>query len=44
MFWMLCREVLRMKGNIKRDEEWCLPDTFVMITEKEVEEAEEAAR
>ncbi|KAH0574651.1 Ribosomal protein SA [Spironucleus salmonicida] len=34
MFWMLAREVLIMKGTIKREDEWQLPDIFIALDEK----------
>lgn len=41
MYWMLCREVMRMKGAIKRDDAWVLPDTFIQLTEEDIKKMEE---
>ncbi|CAL6112340.1 Ribosomal_protein SA [Hexamita inflata] len=40
MYWMLCREVLRMKGAIKREDAWEMADTFIQLTEEDIKKME----
>lgn len=40
MYWMLCREYLRMKGAIKREDEWVMADTFIQLTDEDIKKME----
>jgi len=43
VWWMLAREVMRLKGQLSRDEEWdIMPDLFFYRSSEEVKKQEEA--
>lgn len=43
LWWMLCREVLRMRGTISRDQEWdVMVDMFIYRDEQDKEAQDEA--
>ena len=37
MYWLLSREVLRIKGKLKKDDAWIIPDMFVHMDQEELE-------
>jgi len=45
MWWMLAREVLRLRGNVPRDQEWdIMPDLYFYRSPAEIERDEESAQ
>lgn len=45
IWWMLAREVLRLRGNVPRDSEWeIMPDLYFYRSPEEIEREEQAAQ